>query len=377
MSPLAGALLRFFATAQENGKVRTYLRASWTVFLQASGVLGASTIILSLALWVSGQTQWLGLFIAATVFSLFSGGNGMLDAIQIAARRRAVVAGHQGVGQWFRFLLAVALISLLGSFSSVAMWGYAAASALVLGSQLLVFRATILPMDSAQCEPHSSDIAETVTRFWRYGWPLSTWGIFTWAQMASERWALEAFRPTSEVGLYQALYQVGYYPILLASGMVTQLISPILYARAGDCTDLDRLRATLRLNRYIVACSLLLTLIGTILSVFLHNQIFSLFTNKDYKTISMFLPAMVLSGGLFAAGQIAAISLLTSETTKLLIKPKIATAVIGMALDWIGAYYWGLKGIVFAGIIFSAIYLLWVLHLAGDHRRLTTNQLLA
>src|SRR5438874_2297495 len=54
-----------------------------------------------------------------------------------------------------------------------------------------------------------------------YAWPFAAWGIFTWMQTASDRWALQG-RGTSEVGFYAALYQLGYYPMTLLSGFLVR-----------------------------------------------------------------------------------------------------------------------------------------------------------
>src|SRR5208282_5628895 len=109
--------------------------------------------------------------------------------------------------------------------------------------------------------------------------------------------------------------QVGYSPIALLTGLAVQLFSPILFSWAGDASDPGRLKRAYRLNQLLLAGSLALTVVGTIVAFLLHNQIFRLVVAPQYRQVAGWLPYMVLAGGLFASGQIASlIFLITGET---------------------------------------------------------------
>ncbi|MCK5097862.1 MAG: hypothetical protein KAR45_07140, partial [Desulfobacteraceae bacterium] len=43
---------------------------------------------------------------------------------------------------------------------------------------------------------------------------------------------------------------------------------------------------------------------------------------------------------------------------------KIVTALIGVIFNFVGAYWYGIKGIVTAGVTFSVMYFLWMLLLS-------------
>jgi O-antigen/teichoic acid export membrane protein len=193
-----------------------------------------------------------------------------------------------------------------------------------------------------------------------YAWPFAAWGIFTWAQMASDRWSLQAKGGTSDVGLYAVLYQLGYYPMTLLSSFLVQLVLPVLFSRAGDGTDPDRMAQSHRLNRVLLLSSIGLVLAGVSLAFLFHREILSLLAAPGYRTVSPLLPMMVLSGGLFAAAQIAVLSLLSGFNSRFLMAPKIVTALVGVLLNFAGAFWLGLSGVVYAGVATSSIYLVWV-----------------
>src|SRR5487761_2007045 len=140
IGPVAGALLRFFAPALEARQLRGYLGGAWALLAQATLPLSAIATVAALGLWLGGAGRWIGLTLGAFLFSLLSGFGSALDGVQNAARQRAVVAWHQGLGQWLRFLVALALIGALGATSGAAMLGYALASGVVLISQIVFLR---------------------------------------------------------------------------------------------------------------------------------------------------------------------------------------------------------------------------------------------
>lgn len=369
--PVGWVSTRFFAPAQEANQIHEYLRAivyllAWISVIVII-VIGSASFIL----WILDLAEWSVLLLIILIFVLLSGYNITLDSIQNAARQRAIVALHQGVGQWLRFLTAVALIILLGASSQVAMLGYALASLLVLGSQLVFFQRRILTNINPQSSVTQENINSWIEQMKTYGWPFVTWGPFTWAQLSSDRWALQTFRTTSDVGLYAVLYQLGFYPIHLFFDAMVQLVSPLLFSRAGDGSDTQRVQQARRWNYLLVLFSVLLAIMGTFLAFLLHDWIFSLLVAPDYRSVSFLLPWMVLAGGLFASGQVASVLFMTTVNTQQLIAPKIITAILGISLNFVGAYWLGLTGVVLAILIFSAIYFVWILYAAHRFNKTT------
>jgi O-antigen/teichoic acid export membrane protein len=368
IGPFAGAFLRFFAPAREAQQTRVFLSAARRLIAQATVVLLAVALLSGIGFVAVGYGRWIGLLAGAFLFSLLSSYNSALDGIQNAARQRVVVAWHQGLGQWLRFLAALALIGWLGATSSTAMFGYALGSALILVSQSVLFRRQILRALTDEALPERATVERWSDQVRAYTWPFMTWAVFTWAQLCSDRWALQFSGATGDVGLYAALYQLGYQPLMLASGLLVQLVAPVIFSRAGDGTDPERLAQSHRLNRLIFLGSMLLTLVGVLAAWAFHRQIFAVFVAPEYRQVSPWLPAMVLAGGFYAAGQVAVISLLSGVNTKGLIAPKIVTALLGIVLNFVTAYWFGLGGVVYSGVAVSLIYLVWVLILTEPRR---------
>jgi O-antigen/teichoic acid export membrane protein len=361
LGPLGGGIMRFYAPAVEDGDIKGYLHSTGKLTLNTIGIILLLTLISILCLSLSGQGKWILITIAASLFAIFSGVNSILMGIQSAARQRAIVAIHQGLDPWLRFLVAAGLLFLTYKTSSVALLGYAFATALILISQAFFFRETI-------AKTHVNRRKEKVWTedIWRFSLPIGVFGMFTWAQMASDRWALQIFSSTEEVGKYAVVYQLGFYPIALLSGLALQFFIPILYQRVGNADDEARKKNATQLCWRITWITMALTFVAFVVAIFGHELIFKIFVNENYREVSFLLPWIVLGGGLFACGQALASDLMAKLMNHKMMAVKISTAILGLICNFIGAYLYGVSGVVGAGLLFSIVYFTWMAFLVNE-----------
>jgi O-antigen/teichoic acid export membrane protein len=156
------------------------------------------------------------------------------------------------------------------------------------------------------------------------------------------------------------LFQLGYTPIALATGMAMSFIGPILYQRAGDATDHTRNQHVHQICLRMTQFSLIATLFGFATTLAAHKMIFQILVAAKYRDISYLLPWVVLGGGVFAAGQVLATKFLSENKTTELIPVKIVTSLLAVALNVIGAHFYELNGIVAAMVLFSCIHFGWI-----------------
>ena len=288
LAPISASGLRFLATSRESDETDLFLEAIGLLFVCATVVVVALGVVSGVLVWRLAA-KWLPLLGAALLLSWVAGANTILDAIQNAARERNVVAWHQALGQWLRALLPLGLAAVYVAGSSMAMWAYCLAAALVFVSQLTLFWRTILSRVRWTAWNWSA-VRRKVAQLWGYSWPFATWGLFTWAQSSSDRWALEAFRQKADIGVYQVLYQVGYSPIVLITGFVTVVLGPILFARVGNAGPADLNRAWRVLKR-IIAASLAGTLFACAIAACFCHVILALLAAAPYRWGARFCPS--------------------------------------------------------------------------------------
>jgi len=288
MGGVTAGIGRYYSIAAEKNDLPGYLHASQRLVAYATGaVVAIALALLDGLLWL-GYSQWMGLAAAALVFSVLSGYNASLSGIQNAARQRAVVAFHGGLDAWLKILLAVGVMLWLGSSGTAVVLGYALSSLLVTGSQLLFLRRLIRPQ-----EKKPQTFSNWGRQIWAYSWPFSVFGIFTWMQQISDRWALQTFASGQEVGLYVVVFQLGYVPIGLVTGMAMTFLGPILYQRSGSATDLSRNISVHRIAWRITFAGLLITALAFVLALLLHEWILQVLVATKYQAVSNLLPWMV------------------------------------------------------------------------------------
>jgi O-antigen/teichoic acid export membrane protein len=351
--PLTNGIARFYAPASEKGDIGNYLRASWKLARSVTITLVLAAAFLTISAAIYGRTRWIALGISTLIFSVFAGYIGIIGGIQNAARQRSIVALHQAAAAWARFGFAALLIYLLGARSTTALLGYAVGTLAVLISQIAFFRKIRAPSVGSNQDRWQGQIL-------RYAWPFYSWGLFTWAQQSSDRWALAIFADPNDVGLFAALFQLGNNPIAMASIMALQLLAPIFYQRAGDGTDHQRNIHVGKLGWYCALAALGVTGVAVLGALLIHGQIFHLLVAEKYASVSPLLPYMFLASGIFVGSQMIELSLMSQMKTRMMIMAKITAAVIGVALNFFGAFSYGIEGVVFAGLITSVLYFLWL-----------------
>ena len=77
------------------------------------------------------------------------------------------------------------------------------------------------------------------------------------------------------------------------------------------------------------------------------------------------MPWIILSGGIFASGQTLASNLQAKMKTREMMSAKIVTALFGAVLNFAGAYWYGVNGIIGSGILFSVLYFIWMVVLVN------------
>lgn len=368
LGPLINGFTRFFIIANEAGELPGYFKALVRLLSHAVLLLLLVGTLAALALSQARYDHWLPLLATAFIYSILFNISSVFDGIQNAARHRPVVAWHLGASTWLRLILALEFIFLVEPSSSMVMAGYTAGSILLLLSQFYFFRRNIRPLMAKSRPAEPAQIARWAGQIRSYAWPFASWGLFTWVEQSSDRWALQSSTGSTDVGRYGALYQLGYTPLMQLAVFATQVFSPVVFQRAGDASDPERLKRSHQLSYALFAGMVLLTLLVAGMALVCHHQVFRWMVAPEYRTASSLWPGVVIAGGLFAASQTGVLVLLSGIRSRALIVPKIVTAIIATLLNFAGAHWLGLKGVVLAGMASSFIHLGWVLWLLLEER---------
>lgn len=353
--PLSNGATRLYSVAVNRNDVAGFFYEI-NKTLVVSGLFVVAVFFLGYAFF-RGESDTFGLYflVPLSVYAIASGCGSVYAGLLNASRRRAEIAMSQSVEIWARFILAFLLISQFGDSSYLAFIGFSIASLSVTIWQHKAIRSSI----SYKTKKNNNSI-DWNFELLNYIRPFIIIGMFTGLSTSSDRWILNSFASESEVGLYVVLYQLGYYPIGMVIGILVQLMEPVIYQRIGSINNVAAIDSATKLVNITTASAIVISIIATLIAWIAKDLVFSIFTPASYHSAAIYLPVVVLSGGLFAAGNALAMKIQAHKLSVMLLKPKIGMAIVGLLANIFGAYYYGLKGIVFACLFTSFIYLLLV-----------------
>jgi O-antigen/teichoic acid export membrane protein len=359
MGPIAMAAVRYYAPSSDAGTLRAYVRA--VAGLAAAGSLALAALTLAASLFI--PNPW-----AAAVYSWMLAIGSLVDGVQNAARQRKLVAIHEGAGGWLRLLFVIVAARIWGASSTSTLWAYSAGYAVSIASQSFFLWRVLARSAQFNCEhPVTEAPARPIaSSMVSYAWPFAAWGVFTWMQASADRWSLNAFSGLYHTGLYQSLYQLGYYPAALMTQFLLQVATPILFARAGR-GGIEDGNAAERWNNRLMYAAIGCTLAGAAVSAAGGHKLLALLLAPDYRGQSALVTPLILASGFFAAAQIGALNSMITMNTRRLIAPKIVTALGGTGLLALGAYAAGTPGVVAGQLGFSTAYLVWMCILNRRH----------
>lgn len=352
--PLGNGATRFYAPALEKSDLRGFLHAVRRHLLSATGVIIIVILLMTVGMLIFGRKEWIFISVSALIFAVFSGYNSILSGIQNAARQRAIVALHQAIESWARFLAAAGLVLWLEATSTMAMFGYVISAILVLGSQYIFFRNTV-PVHVTQID-NPVNWSQQISK---YSWPMVVTGVMSWGFFASQRWALELFTSTEDVGYFSAIFQIGFTPFSLVGGALLSLIMPIVFSRAGDGEDKHRLNLVTKLIVRFCLVAFLVVLLVTVFGTFFHDHTFQLLVAEQYRKVSHYFPYAILSAGLFQISLFLSTIILVSTKTRILLPINTIGNSLIIILNFIFTKYYGIGGLFFSMVIGSIIHILW------------------
>lgn len=346
---LVGAFTRFYSIAAKADDVRGYVSGVRTLLMVAVGIAISMLLLISplFILGFEGLTLQTG--VVLTVFAALFGSNAALKAVLNGARRRKLVALNSVVDAWLKIGLAVLAIHWFGSSATSVLVAYATSLALVIVHQ--VYCVNRLTKGSGPIG-HRSWTKE----MFAFAWPASLWGVFTWAQLVVDRWSLQTFYSTVEVGLYSVVLQLGYFPMTLLLGMLGTFLTPILFEKTNaNPKQIDETQDMVWGR--IFWGGIFVSLFAASAAWGLRDVVFAIFTATEFRTMSAYLPVMVLAGGIFGTAGLLQVRLMSHMKMIQLAKIMISTALVGILMTLLLTAIWGMSGAIAAKLFFSVIYL--------------------
>ena len=352
MGSISQGIGRYFSIVLESGGYYSFKHAAIKITGLASASLFLIGILSAILFFYQGQFNLVNLVFALIILSVINGLNDIFNSMQNLARNRMHVAITGVIDAWLKVLLVGMVLNYVTASATEVILCYIATSAVILLVQIdkwKKFHKSLAHDD----EP----ILNWEKEIWKFSLPASIWGIFVWFQQASDKWALQFFSSTNDVAQYSVLYQIGYTPLIIGIGLLVTMCTPILY-RKSKLNDDGSLET--QDHKIVFFLGLLISIVTSVAFILLwlfNAQIMRAITAPAYYISGPFLPWMALSAGFFAFADVLYIKMMGEIRVKEILGVKILASSIGVALNSLGAYFFGLWGVVAANVLFGIAYL--------------------
>ncbi len=360
IGPLTGGIVRYFAPARQERNLPSYFIAVRELVGKVTFGMIIFSLISILIVLITGQREYLIFVLGALSVAFLDNVQNMINGIQNAARARSLVAFHSVLASWGKFIFAALLIIFIWDSSVMAIWGYSLGLFIVILSQIYFIRKKLIKNINIH-EATRDKVRDFKTKIFSQSWPVALWGLLSSIYLISDRWSLELFSSTTNVGVYVALFQLGSFPIRIIVNNFTSLIVPIYYEKAGNALDKERLMNVYRLVAKTSLIAFFIFIIFIILTgIYQQNLIFYFLGKRDtYLTNSYILPWIALSASMTNLSNILCFGFKVSNKIRLMVKPFVLSTIIGIISVSSGAYFWGLNGVIVGITLESTIKIIW------------------
>lgn len=356
--PVANVVVRFFAICQERGTLGSYfsiLKKSHRIL--ALGAICLAAVASGVAGYILGG-EWALIILLSCLYGVTSGINVSFNSLQNAIRQRKIVALHQGADVWLRIGLSIVLLFLFSKSGCSALLGYLIGTLLVTISQ----RIFALKNETIRKNWHAPiadplQEKETFKEFASYATSFLLFAVFASFSLYADRWILQGMFGSGAVGVYAAIYQIAASPVSIFFTMVSQLIVPIVFERAGAMTSRSQMENSGRLLRQTTLVSCLVAMVITLGAYLFSEPLIRILTNATFAEYHNLLWIIALGLCLFNLGQQLTIKGLSFNRPRIYLVPKILQALSLFILGYVLAHYFEIAGVAWAVCLSSAIYL--------------------
>lgn len=337
--------LRFFTPYKSDGNLKVYFSTSFYMLLEMIFVVTAILIVLAyFQIIPEAITYYLFLIIAQVfVLSFFE----TLLTLLRADRKAGEVSTCRSVSAFLYLLISLGLIYLFQMGIASILIGYIVTNLAI--SILIVLRYRydryIRAVDFS---------TRTLRDFVAFGLPLMVTLLFSWVLMLSDRYILEFFRGSTDVGIYSAAYQLADYPITMFASIVMIASYPIII----NTWESFGVEATERLITRLVRYYLWFAIPAFVCVTLLARYIMTILPDT-YATGAVIIPFICLTKALFCLCFFLNKGLELKKKTLLLALLVGISCVIDVTLNLALVPAWGFLGSgVALGIAYSVYFIL-------------------
>jgi O-antigen/teichoic acid export membrane protein len=186
------------------------------------------------------------------------------------------------------------------------------------------------------------------------------WGVAGWLQMSSDRWIIEKYLSTADVGIYSLLMVLSNVLIATPYGIGAQFVLPPIYEKFSDKENrVARAQGDRYLRMFVIGIAVIVGVAVFVSAVFGRVMVLVVGGEK-YVGESYLLPLLVLGGGFFHIGQSLCLKGLALNRPRIYAIPKVGGGFLAVGMNILMVNWFGLPGVVWTVLIIGVYYLVAV-----------------
>ena len=359
--PLGQGFMRYWSISQDRGLIEEFVVTSnhYARFL-TSIILGVSLVSLAF-LPFTRWVHWPVLITISLIVGAITGYFGLRLSVFLGARKRKIVALVNSGTAFLKPLIAVLFVIFIVPSADCVMWGYLVTTLIIVCVVEYLYGKTFKDalwssMPTGNPKTKSGKLGREILTF---SWPFCVWGMFSWIHQSCDRWSLQAFHGPDVVGAFSVIALLAVYPLIFASGFLSNLFMPIAYERAGGVYNRNSIRSANKLLFVMTGSYMFGALILIVFFGIFHHALVLLISNTNYVRFSSLLPALTASWAFFYLGEMLSGFGLLANRPKLYILPKLTSGTIAAISTFYLSSKIGAPGVIWGLGISGIVYAVW------------------
>ncbi len=329
---IAGAL-RFYTAYRIESRLPAYFASLLTSVAGISLLVAGISVAVLIAFRSSISPGLYPLLWASIVLFVVNGLFATLMQVVRAQEKSRQYTVFELFNRYGGVAFSLALILLLGMSAEGMLWGQALA--------LLIPIVPLVLLTTGRTGVRREHIDRAaINHLWRYAWPLALGNLALWSLRLSDRYIIEAFRGTYEVGLYSVSYNISGRSIDLVVGLFLMVPGPILMR-----TWEERGRRATEESLTMITRMFLMFVIPAVVGIsIIAAPVVSLLADKPYFEGYRAIWLVAISSMAFGLGQLGSLGILVSNRTRLITITQFIAAGASLAISFLTVPIFGYMG---------------------------------
>ena len=359
-TPLSQGFIRFYYHYLEKKLTKTFVGMIYRILLSSIIVLLIVSVI-SLLTPSFIDTERPGIFfLAAGLYVIASKINEFFNSVLNLIRKRKQNSLLQGSEKAATILLLSLLLFSSSLHLTYVLFVLVIVTLSSSAAKLSIFRKSLPGDDDPEPGNEAYRKKEMTAKLLKYMTPFFIWGFSGWLQLNGEKWIINGFLSTSDVGIYAMMLGLVNGLVIVPFTVISDFWTPIIYKQYADMENRNSIRVGMqyiRINSVVIFC---VALFSSFVTYFWGKELIILISSADYAVYWYLLPLLCMGTGLFYTGQALTVHGMALNVPKKYLTPKVAVGFVSVALNILMIKIFGLNGVAYTILIVGTLYLFYI-----------------